>query len=510
MPALPGSKVMGCFTGPAHTISTTIMHKGLTNKRGILPELKAILKKYRMALSFAAVLVAISGERCLAMSDEVRSMCQQAEQMINSQRFNDAVKLLHRAESLDPSCGEVHGYLGMAFQNNSNTKQAVEEYLKALQLNPQMSFINVNLGTCYMNLNQPQQAVPYFQRYLQDNPNAPDAAQVRGYIKQSGAREGQSGFRALVEHGQSLVSAGKFSEAHSVFEQAVAQQPNFAPAHFYLGYTLAQTGQNQKAIAEFQYCLQLDPSTKEAVLNIGSNYQSLGDTANAITWYEKYLHENPGSPKAGDIRQRISGLRQQAKAPGNSPAAASQDDYLASAASGGRWFRWMRVPIRVCITNGAGTGGYRDSFYKVLMESFSMWAVGSENRLAFTLVNDPSQADILCTWTDNPNQIAEGGRAVEGGLTKLSGQPQQNGDVGITSAKVILLTNLGGAPLSDDDMRKVCLHEVGHALGINGHSSNNSDIMFFTESPTVWPTLTKRDKATICGLYNNYPRASGQ
>ncbi|MBZ0185329.1 MAG: matrixin family metalloprotease, partial [Candidatus Obscuribacterales bacterium] len=58
--------------------------------------------------------------------------------------------------------------------------------------------------------------------------------------------------------------------------------------------------------------------------------------------------------------------------------------------------------------------------------------------------------------------------------------------------------------LSDDDMKKVCLHEVGHALGINGHSSDNHDIMFFSESPSVWPALTKRDKLTIRLLYQGY------
>jgi tetratricopeptide (TPR) repeat protein/predicted Zn-dependent protease len=471
--------------------------------------------KYALIWSLTIILQMTFPAHVIALTDEVRSMCEQAEQLINSRRFNDAVKLLNKAETIDPTCGEVHGYLGMAYQNNSNTKQAVEEYSKALQLNPQMSFINVNLGTCYMNLGQQQQAAPYFQKYLQENPNAPDAAQVRKYLQQSGSsqnlsgsNQNQSGFRSLVEHGQALVSQGKFADARNVFEQAVREQPNFAPAHFYLGYTLAQTGQCMNAIGEFNRCLQLDPSTKEAVLNIGSNYQSLGDAANAITWYEKYIRENPSSPKVADLRQRISGLRQQAKQPGNEPGAASQNDYLASAASGGRWFHWMRFPVRVCIAGGAGVGGYRDSFSKLLIESFSMWAQGSENRLAFALVNDPSQAEIYCTWTDNPNQVAEGGRAVEGGLTKLSGQPQMNGDIGIANARMILLTNRGGTPLSDDDMRKVCLHEVGHALGINGHSSNNSDVMFYTESPTVWPALTNRDKATICGLYRAYPKLS--
>lgn len=461
--------------------------------------------------------------KLFAITDEVRSMCQQAEQLINSGKFNDAVNLLHRAGSIDPSCAEVHGYLGMAYQNSQKTSQAIGEYTKALQLNPQMSFINVNLGTCLMNMNQLDQAATYFQRYLQENPNAADAAQVQQYLQQCGARKGQNNLRGLVEQGQSLLNQRKFPQAINAFEQAISQQPNFAAAHFFLGYALAQSGQSSRAISEFQAALQIDPSMKEAVMNIASNYQTLGDCANAIAWYERYLKENPGSPKAADVRQRISGLKQQLSqqarqggggfAQSGSNGFAQQgsvDDYLVSAASGGKYFRWTRMPIRVCIASGAGVFGYRDSFRQTLMDAFSMWAQGSENRLSFTLVNDPSNADVYCDWTADTNQIVAPGRAVEGGITKLNGQPMANGsDVGITNARMTLLTNRSGNPLSDDDMKKVCLHEVGHALGINGHSNNNSDVMFFSEAPTVWPALTKRDKTTICRLYANYPPGTG-
>lgn len=467
-----------------------------------------------------AVARPVSDRRVLiAMTDEVRSMCQQAEQLINSSRTKEAINLLNKAQSMDPSCGEVHGYLGMAYQNSGNPQKAIPEYRKALELNPQMTFINVNLGTCLMNMNQPDQAVPYLNQYLQTNPNAPDAAQVRSYIQQAGSRKGQQNLRGLVEQGQALLNQKRYNEAQAAFQQAISVDPNFAPAHFYLGYAFANAGQSQRAIAEFQNALQIDPSIKEAVLNIGSNYQSLGDCANAITWYDRYLRENPGSPKSGDIRQRIQGLRQQMNSqpaaqnfqpvlPNFQPGAQNfqqpnmvQDDYLTSAASGGKYFRWTRMPIRICIASGAGVPGYQNSYFQDLMDAFSQWAVGSGNRITFSLSTDPSQSDIFCDWTGDPNKIMEHGRAIEGGLTKLNGQPSSATDVSITNARITILTNRGGMPLSDDDMRKVCLHEVGHALGINGHSNSNTDVMFFSESPTVIPMLSNRDRATIMRLY---------
>lgn len=537
------------------------------------------------ARTLAVVVMAIAapcagaGPLLIAMSDEVRGMCQQAEQLINARRFNEAISLLQRAAAMDPACAEVHGYLGMAYQNSLRTNEAIPEYQQALTLNPQMTFINVNLGTCYMNLNQLDQALPYFQRYLETNPNAPDAPQVRQYIQQAGARKGQQNLRALVEQGQAQLNQRRYNEARQSFEAAVAASPNFAPAHFYLGYTLAQMGDHQRAISEFQAALQLDPGMKEATLNIGSNYQSLGDSNSAIAWYERYLQENPGSPKAGDIRGRINGLRQQASqnrqaprqqtqplqpamsaaaggaspgsaqpfqwqgggdpyagldlpqqpaalnsAPGQGytagmpqaqtayappPAAQQAADYLDAAAAGGKYFRWPaeRIPVRVHIASGSSVPGYRQTFLQDFFDALNLWTRASGNRLTFLIVPDPSQADIYCDWTDNPARVQEGGRAVEGGLTKLSGQPLPNGvDVNIVKARMTILTaDRGGTHLSDDDMRKVCLHEVGHALGINGHSNDNRDIMFFSESPSIMPAPSARDAATIQRLYANYP-----
>ena len=458
----------------------------------------------------------------IAMTDETRNMCRQAEQLINARKFKEAEQILTRAAKIDPDCAEVHGYLGMAYQNSLSTQKAVNEYLQTLSLNPQMSFIKVNLGTCYMNLNQTDQALVYFQQYLQENPAAADAAQVREYMRQAGASRGQAGLRQSVENGQSLLNQHKYKLAAGAFEQAIAQQPDFAPAHFYLGYALAQSGQNQRAIAEFQTSLQQDPGLKDAILNIGSNYQSLGDCNQAILWYERFLRDSPGSPKTADIQQRIQGLRrqmmQQASAPApaasgtgepvqaGAPGSVSQaDDYLSDACPGGRYYRWCRMPVRVCLVSGAGISGYRDSYFQVFIDSFNKWAEGSKNRLSFRFVADAAQADIVCDWTADAGRIVAAGRAVEGGLTRLSSKEQANGDASINSAGITILTNRKGESLSDDDMKKVCLHEIGHALGINGHSTCNRDIMFFSESSTVWPALTRRDKGTICRLYSNYP-----
>jgi predicted Zn-dependent protease len=252
---------------------------------------------------------------------------------------------------------------------------------------------------------------------------------------------------------------------------------------------------------------------KQAIVNIASNYQSLGDANSAITWYERYLQENPGAPNAGEIRNRINGLRQQARSQPMSGATADLgNDYFMSVTPGGKCFRWsqQKMPIRVFIAQGTPAIGFRESFGQDLSDALNEWSQATESRVTFMLVSDLTQADIYCDWTADPNHIVQSGTAVEGGLTRLTAQQRDSGpDVQISRARMtILTTGGGGSPRTDNEMKKVCLHEVGHAMGLNGHSGSNQDIMFYTEINSDWPVLSARDKATINRLYANYLSAT--
>jgi tetratricopeptide (TPR) repeat protein len=480
-------------------------------------------------LFFAAVAAVAGNLSALAMTDQVRQMCQQAEQMINSRRVPEAIRLLNQAAQVDPSCAEVHGYLGLAYQNSGRTQQAIQEYQQALQLNPQMGFMNLNIGNCYLNLSQPDQARPYLQQYLKDNPNSPEAAQIQANIGKAQAMAGQNQIKPVFERGQAALNQKRSAEAIAAFQQVNQLKPDWAPGHFYLGYAYGQDGKPQQAITEFQTALRLDPSTHEqAVFNIASNYQSLGDMSSAVAWYERYLQENPGSPKAGRVKQTIDSIKQAAQKSGKplnrvaavtpaagapavipaAPAENSTPDYLASVSPSGRISRWPAnyLPIRVFVYPGQQVPQYRDSYGQALSKSFYSWFKGSGNRVPFVMVNDPAQASLRITWSADPTQVVENGQPVESGLTKLSMTASSPSTADINGANVILLTvdPANGQPFQDDEMEKICLHEIGHALGLNGHSTNNQDVMFFSRSPTVRPSLTPRDTATIQRIYGTY------
>ena len=109
-----------------------------------------------------------------------------------------------------------------------------------------------------------------------------------------------------------------------------------------------------------------------------------------------------------------------------------------------------------------------------------------------------SVADIVCSWTSDPSQLS---KRSESGETQVFVGPEGV----IQNAKIILLTLpiTSLRAVSDNLIRLVSLHEVGHALGLLGHSQNPADVMFFSEPLTdERKELSTRDSKTIVRLYS--------
>lgn len=89
----------------------------------------------------------------------------------------------------------------------------------------------------------------------------------------------------------------------------------------------------------------------------------------------------------------------------------------------------------------------------------------------------------------------------EAGLTNTTTSIDDNGNEYIERADINISTRTGGRAISKDEIKKTALHEIGHALGMNGHSSNSADIMYAAISPKQTSYLNGRDRATINRLY---------
>jgi tetratricopeptide (TPR) repeat protein len=453
------------------------------------------------ALVFALLLSTClpSGATESTLQTELRRIYEQADVLITSNKPAEAIPLLEKAVALSPSSPLMHNTLGVAYQNSRRTEQAIVEYKKVLELLPQSTTVYLNIAHCYGNLKQYDEAISWYDKYLSRLPPSADKGKIEAERK-------DVVFRKHITEGIEYLKAGRNLDARQAFQQAVLLKPDFGDAHFKLATALNLSGDPGQAIGEFEESLRLDPKQTDACYNIAVCYQNLGDIEQSIKWYQRFLRENPDSPMAANIPNKIEALRKASREFRNDPSAY---DYLDSIISNRRYYRWPHevMPITVYIQPPIDVAGYRPEFGQALIDALEIWAKATGNRLAFLLVPERSQARVICEWTSDPARVSDEGKAVEQGWTKVHGQTTPYGIILIDSAIIRILTKprKGARDLSDDDVKKACLHEVGHMLGLNGHSSNNHDVMFFSESPSVWPALSKRDKATILRLYQMYP-----
>ncbi len=154
------------------------------------------------------------------------------------------------------------------------------------------------------------------------------------------------------------------------------------------------------------------------------------------------------------------------------------------------------MPLKVFIKPGDTTDGYKPEFSILLQQAFSEWADASQRQASFILTNNPRQAQIICGWTSDKNDMT---KLTEGGHALLIPDGHNIKEVQIT----ILTKTPSGADLSDKYFKRVALHEVGHALGLVNHSPNPHDMMFGNPLTSGMDcTLTARDKNTLVALYS--------
>lgn len=189
--------------------------------------------------------------------------------------------------------------------------------------------------------------------------------------------------------------------------------------------------------------------------------------------------------------------------PNLAPLNSSNDANYANDLVSDGYYTWSptKFPLKVHFAKNENVPGFRMSNVELLKRCFDEWSQASDGRITWVETANANDADIDVVWSD---KAVEANRGTEAGNTRNYARYNPETNWGeIDHSRMRLLTRLPEREFSPVETRKAYLHEVGHAMGIAGHSADPDDIMYFSVSNHNRVTLSSKDVGTLHFLYRN-------
>jgi len=146
-----------------------------------------------------------------------------------------------------------------------------------------------------------------------------------------------------------------------------------------------------------------------------------------------------------------------------------------------------RFPLRVIVIND---GAFSARYFDAVKQACSAWTEATKNvsqgGVTLTCENglDPLGADVVIRF---------------GTLSQTNGYEGLTQEFGQWALIRLAVFDASGVPVSLAKLKRVAMHEFGHALGIWGHSPNPKDIMSLDEHAS---SITDADVNTLLLAYS--------
>jgi tetratricopeptide (TPR) repeat protein len=172
-------------------------------------------------------------------------------------------------------------------------------------------------------------------------------------------------------------------------------------------------------------------------------------------------------------------------------------NYLPHVLRNGQVTRWnlQKMPLKVFVESGAKIPGWKPTFNHIPFEAGAIWTRASGGKITFIPTTNREQADIHVKWInafskETPGRVGEQ-------YYQMLGQT-------LVKSEVNLATGMQGYKgfLPPEYLLRITTHEMGHALGLQGHSPFSEDLMYWEMNEAQTGRLTLRDINTLRLLYH--------
>jgi tetratricopeptide (TPR) repeat protein len=171
----------------------------------------------------------------------------------NAGKYDEAVAKFNEVIVKLPKCVECYTNIALIQVRKKDYAAAEAAYKKALELQPTSSEIYMGLANVYNAQGKSDLAL-----------EASAQATKLGGSGAAGASAGGASADALFNQGVIAWNASKAEEAMKLFQQAVAADPKYADAHYWLGMANVNQGKLPEGIKSFEEYLKLAPTGQYA------------------------------------------------------------------------------------------------------------------------------------------------------------------------------------------------------------------------------------------------------
>ena len=281
-----------------------------------------------------------------------------------------------------------------------------------------------------------------------------------------------------------------------VYKSPASAMYNYAKAK-----ELYQTGQYEQSLPYFENALFASPKDEQARFFYVLTLSKIEPTYDI----QKKLYEMSDSKiqdeAAKTAKTQVSSLR-------NKLTEGLTNNYIDNAAMGNDIVRWdlKSFPLKIYIEPAADIPAY---YEKAINAALDLWTTRT-NFIKFEHVQTPQDANINITFKNIPSDLCSGNTCM---FTIARTEPD------ISSDKILKRMNLTFYKTDpykkffiEQEVFNTALHELGHTLGIMGHSDNPEDVMYAmrdssddTSFRVGYNSLSDRDLKTLVLLYRIEP-----
>lgn len=222
--------------------------------------------------------------------------------------------------------------------------------------------------------------------------------------------------------------------------------------------------------------------------------------SSALDTLKMVILNNPNYPSLQFLKAKIRSIEfEKSNKPWQIPL-----DVAQAGGNSNHFAKWeaSKFPLKVFVPTDAAASkvsGYKAGDGQLMRSAFEAWQSQGGGKIRFVYEPVQSRADITCAWVSDQKELP---------ITDAVGVcwRASDGSDYLQSAKIKILTFRNDeTPLKFDNsfrksyLEEVCVHEIGHSLGLNHSGENNVMCPHVHWKPITKPT--SRDAAALSSLY---------